>query len=101
MKDCDYCLGLHLILLYDSSQSYILKLRDGGSNTPTSVFEAGQATTGPNLKRVQTTSSPLSRAARMALLLQRSGQERHAQRSGATARIPPFPPVPKAHDRAR
>jgi len=28
MNDCYYCLGLHFILLYDSSQSYILKLRD-------------------------------------------------------------------------
>ncbi len=28
MKDCYYDLGLHFILLYDYSQSYILKLRD-------------------------------------------------------------------------
>ena len=28
MKDCYYDLGLHFILLDDSSQSYILKLRD-------------------------------------------------------------------------
>jgi hypothetical protein len=28
MKDCYYDLGLHFILLYDPSQSYILKLRD-------------------------------------------------------------------------
>jgi len=28
MKDCYYDRGLHLILLYDPSQSYILKLRD-------------------------------------------------------------------------
>jgi hypothetical protein len=28
MKDCYYYLGLHFILLDDSSQSYILKLRD-------------------------------------------------------------------------
>ena len=34
MKDCDYCLGLHLILLYDSSQSYIFKLRDRGGGVP-------------------------------------------------------------------
>jgi hypothetical protein len=30
MKDCYYHLGLHFILLDDSSQSYILKLRDRG-----------------------------------------------------------------------
>ena len=28
MKDCYYDLGLHSILLHDSSQSYIFKLRD-------------------------------------------------------------------------
>jgi hypothetical protein len=28
MKDCYYDLGLHFILLDDSSQSHILKLRD-------------------------------------------------------------------------
>jgi hypothetical protein len=28
MKDCYYYLGLHFILLDDSSQSYIFKLRD-------------------------------------------------------------------------
>jgi len=30
MKDCYCYLGLHFILLDDSSQSYILKLRDRG-----------------------------------------------------------------------
>ena len=33
MKDCYYDRGLHLILLYDPSQSYILKLRDRGPAT--------------------------------------------------------------------
>jgi len=32
MKDCYYDLGLHFILLDDSSQSYILKLRDRPRN---------------------------------------------------------------------
>jgi len=32
MKDCYYYLGLHFILLDDSSQSYIFKLRDRGFN---------------------------------------------------------------------
>ena len=32
MKDCYYDLGLHFILLDDSSQSYILKLRDRRAN---------------------------------------------------------------------
>ena len=31
MKDCYYDLGLHFILLDDSPQSYILKLRDRAS----------------------------------------------------------------------
>ena len=34
MKDCYYDLGLHFILLYDPSQSYLLKLRDRDDPPP-------------------------------------------------------------------
>ena|SRR3990172_308673 len=37
MKDCYYDLGLHFILLHDSSQSYIPKLRDRDVSTLTAL----------------------------------------------------------------
>jgi hypothetical protein len=45
MKDCYYDLGLHFILLDDSSQSYIFKLRDRqicARNTDFSLYLAGE-----------------------------------------------------------
>jgi hypothetical protein len=44
MKDCYCYLGLHFILLDDSSQSYILKLRDRSGVSRNSRFGTSEET---------------------------------------------------------